>query len=52
MNAYRATVTATFMQGDVTFTTYVSAHTAKEAKRTLEREGYEVKALWVLEHAA
>ena len=52
MNTYRATVIATFMQGGVEHTTYVGARTAEEAKATLEREGFEVKAMWVLELAA
>lgn len=52
MSIYRATVVATFVQGEVEFTTYVDAVNAEQAKATLEREGYEVMALWVLELAA
>lgn len=52
MSSYRATVTATFVQGDITFTTYIAARSAQEAKRELEREGYNVVALFVLEFAA
>lgn len=52
MNTYRATVTANFIQGSVEFTTYINARTSQEAKRLLEREGYDVVHLWVLELAA
>ena len=51
VNSYRAQVTATFVQGDVDFTTYIGARSAEEAKRKLQREGYEVRSLEVLEFA-
>ena len=49
VNAYKATVIATFIQGGVEFTTYIGARNAEDAKRLLEREGYDVMHLWVLE---
>lgn len=52
MNTYRAQVIATFMQGGVEFTTFVGADSAEQAKAKLEREGYEVVSLFVLELAA
>lgn len=52
MNSYRATVTATFIQSDVTFTTYVKGRSAQEAKRELEREGYNVVQMWARDLSA
>ena len=51
MNTYKATVITTFCQGSVEHTTYIGAHSATEARATLEREGFEVILLWVLELA-
>lgn len=52
VNTYRATVISTFYQGDVEHTTYIGARSTEEAKRKLEREGYNVVAMWVLDLAA
>jgi len=48
VNSYRAEVVSNFIQGAVRHTTYVAARSAEEARRKLEREGFEVVALAVL----
>lgn len=49
-NAYKATVVSSYPTGEVErHTTYVTARTPEEARRVLCHEGYEVKALWVIE---
>jgi hypothetical protein len=46
MRTYWATVTATYMQGDITFNTLVGANSIEQAKSKLEREGYVVSDIW------
>lgn len=48
LNSYRAQVVSNFIQGAVQHTTYVAGRTAEEARRTLEREGFDVLSMEVL----
>lgn len=45
MQTFKADITATFIQGSVDHWTYIAAKNADDARRQLEREGYEVREI-------
>lgn len=47
--AYKAQVASTFHNGRVEHTTYISARDEADARAKLDREGYEVLAVWAVQ---